>query len=111
MGALHHLINTTNEKAREFFDQGLTFFYAFNFDEAVRSFENAARLDPHAVMPYWGIALANSPNYNSGIYNTPARDNAAREAIQEAQQLSASASPNERAYIDALARPFEHSFE
>ncbi|MFZ0821627.1 MAG: hypothetical protein WAM91_16300 [Candidatus Acidiferrales bacterium] len=103
-GALHHPINTTNEKAQESFDHGLTFFYAFNFDEAVRSFENASRLDPHAAMPYWGVALANSPNYNSGIYNSPARDVAAREAIQKAQQLSATSPPNERSYIDALAR-------
>jgi Flp pilus assembly protein TadD len=95
MGSLHHPINTINEKAQEFFDQGLTFVYAFNFEEAVRSFENASRLDPHAAMPYWGIALANSPNYNSGIYNTPERDNAAREALQKAQQLSATVSPIE----------------
>jgi hypothetical protein len=111
MGALHHPINTTNEKAQEFFDHGLTFFYVFNFEEAVRSFDNAIRLDPHAAMPYWGIALANGPNYNSGIYNTPARDKAAREAIQKAEQLSATAPPNERSYTDAIAHPFEHSFE
>jgi tetratricopeptide (TPR) repeat protein len=109
MGALHHPIHTTNEKTQEFFDRGLTFFYAFNFDEAVRSFENAARLDPQAAMPYWGIALANSPNYNSGIYNSPARDNAAREAIQKAQQLSQTSPPSERSYIDALARRFADS--
>ncbi|MFZ0819211.1 MAG: hypothetical protein WAM91_04025 [Candidatus Acidiferrales bacterium] len=106
IGALHHPINTTNEETQEFFDKGLAFFYAFNFDEAMRSFENAARLDPHAAMPYWGLALANSPSYNSGIYNTPERDKAARAAIQKAQQLSAAALPIERAYIDALARRF-----
>ena len=42
MGSLHHPVATTNPEAQKFFDQGLSFVYAFNHDEAVRSFKRAA---------------------------------------------------------------------
>src|ERR1700731_1391366 len=64
MGSLHHPIATSNPEAQKFFDQGLTLMYAFNHDEAVRSFRRAAELDPKAAMPWWGISNALGPNYN-----------------------------------------------
>jgi hypothetical protein len=103
---LPHSISAKNAEARRFFDQGLTLVYAFNFDEAVRSFEHAAQLDPEAPMPYWGIALANSPTYNSGTYNSLAREKVAFDAIQKAKEFAAKAPENERAYVDALALRF-----
>src|SRR5687767_3012892 len=33
MGNHHHPVSTTNAEAQKFFDQGLTFVYAFNHDE------------------------------------------------------------------------------
>jgi tetratricopeptide (TPR) repeat protein len=103
LGSPHHPIATTNEGAQQFFDQGLAFVYAFNHNEAVRSFERAAELDPHSPMPYWGKALALGPNYNE---TQPDREQAAYDAIQKAQALSAFAPENERAYVDALAKRF-----
>ena len=38
----------TNADAQEYFDQGLAFLFAFNHDEAIRSFEQAARSTPIA---------------------------------------------------------------
>ncbi len=35
MGSLHHPVSTTNPETQKFFDQGLSFVYAFNHDEAV----------------------------------------------------------------------------
>ena len=64
LGSLHHPITTTSEQAQRFFDQGLRLIYAFNHEEAIRSFEAAAQLDSQAAMPYWGIALALGPNIN-----------------------------------------------
>src|SRR5262249_32407618 len=58
MGSLHHPVRTTSVEAQKFFDQGLSFLYAFNHPEAVRSFKRAAQLDPQMAMAYWGIALA-----------------------------------------------------
>jgi tetratricopeptide (TPR) repeat protein len=101
MGSLHHPISTSSPEAQRYFDQGLTLIFAFNHDEAVRSFRRAAELDPKAAMPWWGISNALGPNYNDPA--DPAREKAAFDALQKAKSLAASAPENERAYIDALA--------
>jgi tetratricopeptide (TPR) repeat protein len=105
IGAIHHRIATRNQDAQRFFDQGLALVYAFNFGEAIRSFQHSAELDPNSAMPYWGIALANGPNYNAW---TVGRDHerAGFDAIQTAVGLAPNAPEPERAYIDALARCF-----
>jgi len=104
LGDLHHPTSTRNAEAQQFFDQGLRLIYAFNHDEAARSFQRAAQLDPNFTMAYWGIAEAVGPNYND-----PASDErfaAAHEAIQKAAALSAQASPSEQAYVQAMAIRF-----
>src|SRR5262247_353363 len=106
MGRLHHAIATKNPEAQKFFDQGLTFVYAFNHDEAIRSFRRAAELDPASPMPYWGIALALGPNINLDV--DPEREKAAYDAAQTAKSLSANAPANERAYVDALVRRYSN---
>src|SRR4028118_1578501 len=53
----HHPVSTRNEEAQKFFDQGLILVYAFNHEEAIRSFQRAAELDPQMSMAHWGIAL------------------------------------------------------
>src|ERR671923_1107345 len=97
LGDLHHPVTTSNPQAQKFFDQGLRFIYAFNHDEAARSFRRAAELDPKLAMAYWGIAEAVGPNYNDPASED--RFKAAHEAIQKAMDLSANAPPNEQAYI------------
>jgi len=104
LGNLHHPVSTQNVEAQKFFDQGLRFIYAFNHDEAARSFQHAGELDPKLAMAFWGVAEAVGPNYND-----PASDERfkqAHDAIQKALDLSASASPSEQAYIQALAKRF-----
>ena len=64
LGDLHHPVSTKSPQAQQFFDQGLRFIYAFNHDEAARSFQHAAELDPKLAMAYWGVAEAVGPNYN-----------------------------------------------
>jgi tetratricopeptide (TPR) repeat protein len=105
MGAIHHGIAIKSQEAQKFFDQGLALVYAFNFGEAVNSFRRAADLDPNAPMPYWGMALANAPNYNSATLSR-GRERAGFDFIQTAVGLSPNAPEQERAYIDALARCF-----
>jgi len=61
MGQHHHSISTKSPEAQRFFDQGLSLVFAFNHEEAARSFRRAAELDPQAAMPYWGVALAFGP--------------------------------------------------
>ncbi|MEO8133647.1 MAG: hypothetical protein ABI831_06710 [Betaproteobacteria bacterium] len=101
LGQLHHPVSTRNRLAQRFFDQGLTLVYAFNHQEAVRSFERAAQLDPGLAMAHWGVALALGPNYNAEE-NAAGRPDA-QAAIRRARALATAAPANEQAYIEALA--------
>jgi tetratricopeptide (TPR) repeat protein len=103
-GDLHHPVTTRDAQAQQFFDQGLRQIYAFNHDEALRSFQRAADLDPKLAIAYWGVAEAVGPNYND-----PASDDrfrAAHAAIQKALDLLSYASSAEQAYIQAMALRF-----
>ncbi len=103
-GNWHHPVSTKNAQAQAFFDQGLRLIYAFNHDEAMRSFQRAAELDPKLAMGFWGIAEAVGPNYND-----PASEDRfvqAHAAIEKAQTLAADASESDQAYIAALAKRF-----
>lgn len=104
LGDLHHPVSTHNPQAQQFFDQGLRFIYAFNHDEAARSFQHAADLDPKLAMAYWGVAEAVGPNYNDPA--DPDRYKHAHNAVQKAVDLSSEASPSEQAYIQAMAKRF-----
>src|SRR5215472_2750675 len=103
-GDLHHPVTTGNAEAQKFFNQGLRLIYAFNHEEAGRSFEQAAKLDPKMAMAYWGIAEAVGPNYNDPA--DPDRYKHAHDAVQKASDLAANASPSEKAYIAAMAIRF-----
>src|SRR5438445_7979176 len=104
LGNWHHPVSTKNAQAQAFFDQGLRLIYAFNHDEAARSFQHAAELDPKLAMAYWGVAEAVGPNYNDPA--DPNRYKQAHEAVQRAVHLSEAASSSDQAYIQALAKRF-----
>jgi tetratricopeptide (TPR) repeat protein len=104
LGDLHHPVSTHNLEAQKFFDQGLRFIYAFNHDEAARSFQHAAELDSKLAMAYWGVAEAVGPNYNDPA--DPDRYKRAHDAVRKAVDLSSAASPSEQAYIQAMAKRF-----
>jgi len=106
LGHLHHPVTTkTNSTlAQRFFDQGLTFVYAFNHDEAANSFRQAAQYDPNLAMAYWGIALSLGPNINQPMDTD--RGKMAYAAITKANSLEGNASAPERQYIEALAQRY-----
>jgi tetratricopeptide (TPR) repeat protein len=95
-------VTTASREAQRYFDQGLAFLYAFNHDEAIRSFRRAAEIDPSCAMAWWGVAVANGPHINYPAV-PPDRAKAAWEALKKAQNASAGATPVERALIEALA--------
>jgi tetratricopeptide (TPR) repeat protein len=103
-GNWHHPVSTKDAQAQAFFDQGLRLIYAFNHDEAMRSFQRAAELDPKLAMAYWGVAEAVGPNYNDPA--SQSRFVQAHAAIEKAQALAADAPESDKAYIDALAKRF-----
>jgi tetratricopeptide (TPR) repeat protein len=105
LGTLHHPVTTTSDLAQRYFDQGLRLVYAFNYEEAARAFEEAARLDPSAAMPYWGIALALGPTTNAPL--SKEQERRAAEALHQARARLAHASEVERRYIEALSLRYD----
>ncbi len=104
LGTHHHPVTTRSKEAQRYFDQGLTLAYAFNHDEAIRSFREAAKLDPECAMAYWGVALAHGMNINAPMAEEAVPK--AHEAIQKARALAPKASAKEQAYIAALAERY-----
>ncbi len=104
LGTLRHPISTTSALVQQYFDQGLRLVYAFNHEEAVRSFEEATKQDPSAPMPYWGIALALGPNINAAMAKEDERR--AIDAIKQARARLAAANGAEQAYIEALTKRY-----
>jgi tetratricopeptide (TPR) repeat protein len=101
LGDHHHSITTSSPLAQRYFDEGLVLTFGFNHPEAIRSFRDAATLDPECAMCYWGIAFALGPNINA-----PMADDAVPEAyaaVQKALELAPKASAAEQGYIRALA--------
>jgi tetratricopeptide (TPR) repeat protein len=100
-------VTTASPEAQRYFDQGLRLVFGFNHGAAIRSFQEAARLDPACAMAHWGIALASGPHINLPLVPPPAAELAWRE-LTLAQQHAAQATPVERALIDALAQRYAH---
>lgn len=104
LGNHHHPISTRVASAQAYFDQGVKLSYGFNHAEAIRSFREAARLDPGCAMCFWGEALAFGPNINGAMDS--ASGVAAWKAIRKAVELTPRASEKEREYIRALAHRY-----
>lgn len=102
MGGHTRKVTTTSPDAQRYFDQGLTWAFAFNHDEAIRSFEQAAKFDPECAMAHWGIALCHGPHINNPVMNE-AGAHAAWTSLQTALALIDNVTPAERSLVKALA--------
>jgi len=105
MGAYSRTVTTDSPEAQEYFNQGLNWLYAFNHDEAVRSFTKAAEVDPGCAMAWWGASYAQGPNYNDPVM-TSGRSEAAWEAFRKAEAALDDETPAERALVEALAHRY-----
>ncbi len=97
-------VTAASTEATAYFNQGLRLQYAFNHDEAVKSYEQALKRDPQCAMCYWGIALALGPNINAPM--SPENGERAYKAIQKARELSGETKGVEKALIDALSKRY-----
>ena len=104
LGDYNFTVTTVNPASQQFFNQGLSLTYAFNHSEALRSFKEAARLDPNNAMAYWGWALVLGPNLNLPMM--PDVVTQAYQAIQKAVALKDRVSERERGYIEAMAKRY-----
>jgi tetratricopeptide (TPR) repeat protein len=101
LGSITYKITTANERAQQYFDQGLRLAYAFNHGEAQRAFRMAQKLDPDCAMCFWGEALVLGPNINLPMPEDAVAP--AYAAAQKAKALASKASPREQALIGAIA--------
>jgi peroxiredoxin/tetratricopeptide (TPR) repeat protein len=98
------LITVNDPEAQAYFNQGIAQIHTFYYLEAERSFRQAARIDPDAPMPYWGMAMANVNN-----------DKRARGFIKEAQQRAGKVAVklprHEQLYLDGLGAFYQEKGE
>lgn len=104
LGKVDHPVTTKSAEAQKYFNQGLAYLYAFNHDEGVASFREAAKLDPDMAMAYWGMSLGLGANYNDPA-NTD-RFARAYVELQKAIALAPKVSKAEQDYIAALSKRY-----
>lgn len=100
-------ITTSSPQAQQWFNQGMQLMYGFNHDEAIRSFEMAAQLDPEAAMPWWGVAYCQGININDPAMSEE-RSKRAREAADNALALLDNETPVEQAMVRAVSTRYEY---
>lgn len=101
-GAYHRPVSTSSAEAQRWFDQGLQLLYGFNHDEAIRSFQHAAKLDPDLAMAHWGEAYARGLHINNAQMGQE-QSELAYAAAQRAMARIEHASPVEAALIRAVS--------
>src|SRR6202040_1823671 len=107
LGDHHHRISAGNPQIQAYFDQGINLLFGFNHAEAIRSFREAARLDPDCAMCWWGVAFALGPNINLPMQADAVAP--AWAALGNARALESHASPEEGEWIDALASRYSNA--
>ena len=105
LGTFHRTVTTSSTEAQQYFDQGMRFLWAFNHDEATRSFAKAAALDPACAMCDWGVALTVGPNYNLPMM-AESRASVAWQALGLAKEHAKTGTPVEQALITALEQRY-----
>jgi tetratricopeptide (TPR) repeat protein len=98
-------VTHVTDDAQKFFNQGMTQYYGFNFEEALRNFLAAADANgptKEMAMASWGIALASGPNINLG-QGEPCRVLAQQQSARAVELATIQhVTPLERQIIEAL---------
>lgn len=107
LGDFSRRVTTASKQTQLWFDRGLIWTYAYNHEEAITCFEQAAKADETCAMAYWGIAYAIGPNYNKPweTFEEDEKQDAllvAKTAAARCHALRDQASEVERALIDAI---------
>jgi tetratricopeptide (TPR) repeat protein len=105
LGPYRRAVSGASPEAQRWFDQGLNLLFAFNHDEAIRDFEQAAALSPGCAMAYWGIAYASGPNINAPKVS-PTKNAKALVAAQQALRFGGTATPVEQELIVAIGHRY-----
>lgn len=110
LGVLERPVDTNNEEAQAFFNQGVQLRHAFAQNEAISSFREAQKLDSTCAMCFWGEAWALGSFLNGHMREDKAP--LAYAAIQKAQELISDATPElDKDLINAMAVRYIEDFE
>lgn len=86
------------------FRQGVTLLHSFWYEESERSFRRAADADPRCAIAWWGVAMSRlHPLWQA----PPAADVAAGLQAVNAGRAIATATPRERAYLEAMGAYYD----
>jgi tetratricopeptide (TPR) repeat protein len=99
-------VTTASPEAQLWFDQGIQLLYGYNHDEAIRSFEQAAKIDPSCAMAWWGSAYARGLHINNPEMKEE-QSRLAHEAAGRALAALDNESPVEQALVRAVAQRYE----
>src|SRR6266576_4725964 len=102
LGTIGRKVTAANPEAEKYAVQGIKFLYGFSHGAAIRSFEQAIKLDPTCAMAYWGIAYANGPHVNFPLVPPPMAE-AAWKNLQLAKANAGNCTPVEKELIEALS--------
>ena len=105
-GQLQWPVSTSSAAAQKLFVQGVLQAYAFNEVEAVRMFKAALAQDPACAMCAWGVAWQLGPNINN---HSRSQEAEALRYVSHALRHVASATPREKALIEAMALRYGHA--
>ncbi|HEX2092861.1 MAG TPA: hypothetical protein VHG28_10685 [Longimicrobiaceae bacterium] len=87
--------------AQPLVERGVAMLHSFWFDQAQRTFEEAAAADPRCAMAQWGIAMTLLGNPFTAVSPPEPQLRAALTAARAAVDLARAATPRERGYAEA----------
>lgn len=102
LGSYHRTVATSSESVQAYFDQGLRLLFAFNLEEAQRSFEEATARDPECAACWWGLGMSLSPHYN--LPGLADRTAAGARAVARGLAVAAEKPAIERDLLAALSK-------
>lgn len=98
-------VTTASPEAQRWFNQGIQLLYGFNHDEAIRSFEKAAQIDPSCAMAWWGSAYARGIHINNPEMGEQ-QSRLAHQAAEKAVAALDNESPVEQALVKAVRQRY-----
>ena len=97
---------TCSPSAKTHFQRGLAWLHSFGYQQAERSFSEAATADPACAIAHWGVAIS----YFHPLWYPPTAQDLQRASAALAKARKAGApSQHERGYISALGAFYDNA--
>ena len=94
--------NSGNAAAQAPFIRGVGLLHNFEYEEAVKAFQDAQKADPDFVLAYWGEAMSLNYSLWSEQQYDAAKAALAKLAPTPTARAAKAKTPRERAYLDAV---------